>query len=95
MEAATQGRNQQEEARLADNQQCQDAAEPRDDFQRRHQEHSWKKGSTRETRQDPDHDGGVLGDHGGRLLQNTRPSRGNAEPLERARTGNEPAKYRC
>ena len=41
-----------------------------------------KKRSARETR-DRDHEGGIRGVHGGRLLQNApRPTRGNAEALE-------------
>ena len=41
----------------------------RDDLQRHHQRHSCKDRSARETRQDSDHEGGGVGDHGGRLLQ--------------------------
>ena len=41
----------------------------RDDLQRHNQRHSCKNRSARETRQDGEHEDGVLGDHGGGLLQ--------------------------
>ena len=43
----------------------------RDGMQRNHQEHSLRNRSARETRKDCDHEGGYLGDYGGRLLKNT------------------------
>ena len=66
----------------------------RDDLQRHHQRHSCKKLSAREIRQDRDHEGGGVGDHGGRLLQDApRSPRRSAETLERARSAGEPAKH--
>ena len=67
----------------------------RDDLQRHHERHSCKDRSVRETRQDRDHEGGGLGDHGGRLLQDApRTPRRSTETPERARSAAQPAKHR-
>ena len=69
----------------------------RDDLQRHHQRHPCKKKkrSARETRQQRDHEGGGLGDHGGGLLQGAhRTPRRSTEAPERVRSAAEAAKHR-
>ena len=66
----------------------------RDDFHRHQQRHPCKKRSAREIRQDRDHEGGGLGDHRSRLLQDApRSPRRSTEAPERARSAAEPAKH--
>ena len=70
MEATTQARDRQEEAMpFFTSKKISRDRKSRDDLQRHHQRHSCKDRSAREIRQDRDHEGGCVGDHGGRLLQ--------------------------
>ena len=76
MEAVTQARERQEEARRLYEQECQDAAEAETIF---------NGAIAGETRKAGDHEGGASGDHGGRLLQGAaRPPRRSTEAPSRA-----------
>ena len=59
----------QVEARVAYEKKCQEAAEAKAIFNGTLKKHSCKTRSARETRQDRDREGGGLGDHRSRLLQ--------------------------
>ena len=84
MEAATQAREQQEEAGLAHDQKCQDAAEAETMLNDATKNTLEKTEALEKHVKTGDDAGGILGDHGGRFLQNTsRPSKGNAEALGR------------
>ena len=52
---------------------CQETAEAETIFNNTIKDTLAKNRSARETRQDRDHEGGGLGDHGGRLLQGALP----------------------
>ena len=84
MEAATQAREQQEEAGLAHDPKCQDAAEAETILNDAIKGTLWKTEALEKHVKTADDAGGILGDHGGRFLQNTsRPSKGSAEALGR------------
>ena len=82
-EATAQARGRQEEARGFFGERKNVKSRRRDDLQRHHQRHSCKIRSAREIRQDRDHEGGVLGDHGGGLLQDVHRSTRSQEPVPR------------
>ena len=76
MEAATQAREQQEEAGLAHDQKCQDGAEAETMLNDATKKTLEKTEALEKHVKMGDHAGGILGDHGGRFLQNTsRPSK--------------------
>ena len=76
MEAVTQARTRQEEAKRLHEQKCQDAAEAETIFNGAVKDTLEKTETLEKTREDGDHEGGVSGDHGGRLLQYAPPPPG-------------------
>ena len=76
MEAAIQTREWQAETRRLFEQKCKDAAEDETNYSAAIKDTLDESEAPEKTHHDREHEGGVLGDHGGRLLQNpSRPSK--------------------